>query len=295
MKASLVIPSYGGGPNIERTISSCRDVCDEVIIISAALFESDVAHFKTIANQVIELPWNFVFLHGFGSLHNQASNYAKNDWLLLLGVAETLAQEYMPLNDVLRNSGADLVFRCNHANDPHTWKRIWNRAGGPMWSGIIHEEIAMGKEGQILFRMQDTEKVPDADAFRNEVRKYIKTCSYHWLYEQLARKPERLGATNAGWLDFVNGSIEAREVFLNEHADLLQAAIEGDKEAFLKGVETRLNAQQAATGVNFAPQGQPQSDNQVVGVKLDTYASGGYETTFLEQKQHIVSNKATTP
>lgn len=271
---TLVIPSFGGGPNIERTIHSCREVCDETIIISTALFPEDVAHFKKIADKVVELPWNFTFLHGHGSLHNQATNQAKNDWLLLFGVAETLAQEYMPLNDVLRNSGNDLVFRCNHVDDHHTWKRIWNRSGGPMWSGIIHEEIAMGKEGQILFRMQDTEKVPDPDPFRTEVRKYVKSTSYHFLYEKLARHPEQLGATNAGWLDFVNGSIEAREVFLTEHADLLQAAIEGDKDAFLKGVETRLNARQAASGVNYAPQGQPQSEGQVIGVQSGI---GNYE------------------
>lgn len=273
MKVSTIIPSYGGGPNLERTIESCREVADETIIISTALFEEDLMHFKRVADKVIELPWNFTFLHGHGSLHNQASNYAKNDWLLLFGVAETLAEQYLPMGEVLRNSGRDLVFRCNHVGDHHTWKRLWNRAGGPMWSGIMHEEIGGGQDGGVLFRMQDTEKVPDEDAFKNEVRKYVKTCSYHHLYRCLRENPNRLGAANAGWLEFVNGSKEANEQFLAEHDDLVGAALEGDKARFLRNVYARLNASKPATGVNFNPQGQPQSAEQI-GVNLGL---GGYE------------------
>lgn len=273
MKLTLIIPSYGGGANIERTIQSCRKVADETVIISTALFDSDLAHFKTIADKVVELPWNFTFLHGHGSLHNQGTATAKNDWLLLLGVAETFAAPYGPVGDVLGNAGKDLVFRCNHDNDHHTWKRIWNRTGGTQWSGVIHEEIAFGQDGGILFRMQDTEKLPDPDAFRQEVRKYVKTCSYHFLYERLARNPECLGATDAGWLKFVQGSVEAREKFLTEHADLLDAAVNDKKDAFLCAVEKRMAASKAAEGVNFAPQGEAESLRQT-GVNL---ARGGYE------------------
>lgn len=277
-KATLIVPSFGGGPNLERTIESCRSVCDETVIISTAIFESDLAHFKKVANQVIELPWNFTFLHGHGALHNQASNSAKNDWLLLLGVAETFAEEYGMFGETLRNAGRDLVFRCDHVNDHHTWKRVWNRAGGPLWSGIMHEEITRGQDGGKLFRMQDTEKVPDPDPLRTEVRKYIKTTSYNWLYLQLLEKPERLGAADAGWLEFVRGARENIEKFCQDHADLLTAAIAGEKDAFIACVERRLNEGKAAAGVNFNPQGETPSEGVQMGI-------GSYE--HLIEKQPI--------
>lgn len=250
---TLVIPAYTAGPNIERTIESARSICDEVVVISTAIFLNDVVALRKIAT-VVDLPWNFVFHHGFGSLHNQGTMACKNDWMLLLGVAETFAEPFIDIHARLRAAVTGDVFRCSHVNDANTWKRIWNRQGGSMWSGIIHEEI-MGLDQGVIFRMQDTNKEPNTDSLRNEVFRSIKALSYNYLYSQLLRFPNRLGAADEGWLRFVQGASGSINAFCTEHAELLDACIEGDAAKFINLVEKRMNAGQHASGVNFQPLG----------------------------------------
>lgn len=253
---TLIVPSYGGGVNLERTIDSCRRVCDETVIISTALFDEDKAHFQRIADQVVQLPWNYVFHHGHGELHNQATGVAKNDWLLLLGTAETWAHRHFETDF----SDPRRVYRCDHLGDPHSWKRIWNRTGGTRWSGIMHEEIEGGTDGGILFRMQDTEKMPGLDPFKDEARKWIKALSYNWLYLQLREHPERLGATNPGWLSFVKGCNCVE--FCQAHEPMIRACVDGDRGGFLALVAQSIFDQQKAQGVNFKPQGYEALINQ---------------------------------
>lgn len=246
---TLIVPSYGGGANIERTIDSCRHVCDETIIISTAFFDEDRRHFRRIADKVVELPWNFTFLHGHGELHNQATALAKNDWLLLLGVAETWAEAHLDVREALAAAQPTEMFRCNHQGDPHSWKRAWNRQGGVQWSGIMHEELTGGHDGRMLFRMQDTEKVPDVDPFKNAARKWVKACSYNWLYLQLLEHPERLGAANDGWLRFVKGAEESIRKFYADNEPMMTACVNGDLPAFVREVEKGMEPH----GCNFKP------------------------------------------
>jgi hypothetical protein len=260
---TLIIPSYGGGINVERTIESCRHVCNETIIISTAPYKEDTQHFQRIADQVVTLPWNYVFHHGHGELHNQGTAAAKNDWLLLLGTAETWAEHVEctaePLCTVperLSRVPADVTFRCNHHGDPHTWKRVWNRTGGTRWSGIMHEEIEGGMGDTLLFRMQDTEKVADMDPLKNETLRWIKALSYNYLYAQLLDHPERLGAANNGWLKFVKGAEGSIRKFCADNSAMLSACLDGDFGRFRSLVfRAKEEEYRAATGVNFQPQG----------------------------------------
>lgn len=250
---TLIVPCYSGRENLDRTIASARGICNEVVIISTALFDEDRAHFAS-AGKVVELPWNHVFHHGFGDLYNYGSNAASNDWLLLLGVAETVAEMYQDIG-ILDDSPPDTVWECDHINDRHHWKRVWNRTGGPRWSGVIHEEIVGGHVGGLLFRMQDTDKTPLPDAVQNEALKYVKTVSYNAMYGKLLRDPTALGGANSYWLDFVAGARESIEAFLAAHADMLDACERGDLPGFMQLVRERMDKQQAATGVSFSPQG----------------------------------------
>ena len=230
---TLVIPAYTGGENIERTMKSSQ-AWDEMVIISTAVFEDDHEHFMSLTPKVVRLDWNYVFLHGFGSMSNCGTAAAKNDWLVLLGVAETLAEEHGDLHRRLQDARPHSMFRCDHHGDHHTWKRIWNRRGGTHWSGIIHEEITGGNTDDILFRMQDTPKVATTDEFRQDVFRHIKALTYNWLYSELLLRPERLGATNPGWLNFVNGARESITAFIALHREMMDACILGDLETFLE-------------------------------------------------------------
>jgi hypothetical protein len=251
---TLILPSFGGGVNVERTIESCRHVCDEVVIISTAFFSEDQQHFRRIADKVVELPWNFTFLHGHGELHNQATALAKNDWLLLLGTAETFAEPLMPVAETLASASPREMFRCNHHNDPHSWKRVWNRTSGVHWSGIMHEELTGGDDGRLLFRMQDTEKTPSLDAFKDEARRWVKGLVYNLQYYRLLKDPSLLGAASTGWLKFVKGAEESITKYCEDNQGMLRACIEGDLPRFLKLVEQASQCREPY-GVNFKPQG----------------------------------------
>lgn len=252
---TLVVPSYGGGPNIERTIASVAGICDEIVIISTALWDVDKAHFKQIAHKVVDLPWNYVFLHGFGSMMNMGTGVSKNDWLMLLGVAETFAEPHMDVSRALRTANANAVFRCNHVNDPHHWKRVWNRTGGTHWAGIIHEELVNGRDAGLLFRMQDTDKVPRTDPFQQEAMRWLKVLTYNHLYVELLNHPERLGGANAEWLKFVRGAKEFTTGFCADHADMLTPCLSGDLNGFLNAAEKRFEHSAPEASVSFSPQG----------------------------------------
>jgi hypothetical protein len=186
---------------------------------------------------------------------NQGTIAAKNDWLLLFGVAETLAESYTDIPAKLSQSANNCIFRCCHENDPNQWKRIWNRTSNSRWSGLIHEEIIGGVDGGLLFRMQDTDKTPMADPLKQEVFRYIKTLSYNAMYHRLLHNPNQLAGTNSGWLQFVAGARESIEAFVEGHKDMLLACMDGDFPKLLGLVSDKLEAGNLAAGVKFTPVG----------------------------------------
>lgn len=255
---SLVIPNFGGHPeNLARTIDSCRHLCDDVVVVSTALHVVDLNNQKRLADTVIELPWNSVFRHGFSHVHNAGTAACKNDWILLLGTAETFKNSWADIPTILLNSSSNRMFRCDHENDTNLWKRIWNRQGGVQWSGLIHEELTGGETGEVLFRFQDTPKTPCDSPLQQEVLRWLKVCSYNVQYHRLLNDNTLLGATDPGWLKFVNGSAEAIRAFWNDHQDLIQPCLSGYLPDFLKAVDKRMDKGEQAEGINFAPTGEP--------------------------------------
>jgi len=251
---TLIIPAYTAGPNIERTINSVSSICDDVVIISTSPYKNEAAKLRELG-VVIQLPWNHVFLHGFGDMMNQGSAIAKNDWLLLFGVAETLAEPYGDMIAATQSSPANHVFRCSHANDINQWKRVWNRTSGVKWSGLIHEELIGGEDRGLLFRMQDTDKIPSPDPVRNEVFRFIKTLSYNAMYHRLLHDQSQLGGTDRGWLGFVEGAKESIESFMECHKGMLDACFSGDFKELERLVVDRMNQGQPADGVIYTPTG----------------------------------------
>lgn len=234
-----------------------RQVCDEVLIVHQSLFDSDREVAKSIGDKVEVVDWNFVFQSGgYGALPNRHGQ-SSCDWMLLLGTAETIAEQYKPIREVLRNSPRNMIWRANHHNDVNTWGRIFCPAGGVKFGGVIHEEAGGGSHGNVIFRMQDTEKTPHPDPFINESLKWMKVVSYHHNYVVLLNHPELLSYTNSGWKSFVAGCRESLEENEEKYKDLLVPARAGDREGFLAAVRARMEAEQMASGCNFQPLGEP--------------------------------------
>lgn len=254
---SLIIPAFSYGPALERTVESCKAISDDLVIISTAFWEKDREAMRALTPKVVILDWNYTALNGFGEMMNRGTSQAKNDWCLLFGVGETLEHEHLPILKTISESSPGMVYTCDHDNDPNRWKRIWNRQSGARWSGLIHEEIVGGTGCKLLFRMRDTAKEPRDDPYEQEVLHYMKCTLYHLQYRKLRKNPHLLGGTNAGWLEFVNGSEEANEKFLQDHAAIAECLLSGDLPGFLEAVRVEVEKKNIAQAVNFAPTGEP--------------------------------------
>ena len=262
---TTLIPWFGGSLEpLKRTIESTKGIADETLVVHQQLFDEDAERVRSVADKVQTVPWNAVFTHGFGWLANQ-HQLAAGKWILLLGTAETIAEEYYPIRKMLEGADIRTTFRCNHLNDTNDWHRIWCPASGVSYGGVIHESVGGGhKPGPIIFRMQDTPKEPPDDPFHAEVFRWKKTTSYNFLYRRLLRDPSQLSYTDPGWLNFVRGAADSIEGFCEEHRDLIDAAVSGDRQAFLDGVRSRMDAEKPAVGVNFEPLGEERSGDETI-------------------------------
>jgi hypothetical protein len=259
---SLIVPWVGGSSEpLKRTIESVKGIADEVVIVHQKLFDDDADVASSLADKVCTLDWNIVFQEGgFSTLPNAGAAVATGPWMLLLGVGETIAEQYSPIRQTLENASNRVMFRCNHHNDVHTWQRIWSPSGGVYFSGPIHEDCGNGLGGPVIFRMQDHDKQPHEETLRNECIKWWKNCSYHANYFFLLNNPDKRGFTDPGWNNFVNGARESIEDFIESNKDLMEAAWDGDRYAFEKGVSVRMNDGRRPEQVNHNPTGQPMSE-----------------------------------
>jgi hypothetical protein len=262
---SLIIPWVGGNPEpLKRTIESCKGIVDEAVIVHQKMFDDDAEVAESLADKVCTTDWNEVFKDGgFSLLPNAGAATAKGPWMLLLGVGETIAEQYSPIRQTLENASNRVMFRCDHKGDIHAWQRIWNPSGGVYFCGPIHEDCGNGLGGPVIFRMQDYDKEPHGDSFRNECIKWWKNCSYHANYFFLLNNPDKRGFTDPGWLQFVQGARESIEDFVETNKDLMEAAWEGDRDGFYEGVSRRMDEGRKPEQVNHNPLGQPMSEGAI--------------------------------
>lgn len=259
---SLIVPWFGGNPEaLLTTVNSVRGICDETVVVHQKLFDDDSEVAASIADKVATVDWNEVFKDGgYALLPNIGASVSKGPWALLLGVGETWAESHGNPHKILSEANPKTMFKCHHINDVHHWKRVFRPDAGCFFSGPLHEECIGGIDGPLLFRMQDTEKPPHESTFRNECLKWLKTTSYHNGYWTLLNHPEKLGGTNAGWLEFSRGARESIEDFVDTNKDLMEAAWDGDRDAFYEGVSRRMDEGRKPEQVNHNPTGQPMSE-----------------------------------
>lgn len=259
-KLSLIVPTHGGNiANIWRTISSVRSFVDDVVVVSTCIFWKDQLDLKEVANTIVELPWNTVFKEGFAFPHNAGIPSCKNRWIILLGCAETIAEQYQSIEAVTSEAPPDQFFLLDHHNDSNRWGRIWCRDSNVKWGGLIHEALGGGRQMGVIARMQDTDKTPMDNRNQQEILRWFKVVSYNVNYHRLLHDSGLLGFSDRGWLAFVNGAKESIEAFWNEHQDLIQPCLHGDLTAFLNACHKRMDMGDEANQVNFNPTGQEMS------------------------------------
>jgi SAM-dependent methyltransferase len=236
-KITLITMGQGNPIALKRTIESFKDIVDEIIFGDLLIFESDreviTQYVHDYPLEIVRLPFNHIFEHGFAATLNELADHATNDWVLYMNVGEVLHGEH-PIKEQMSN-----LYNCysfDHAVDPHHWFRLYNREE-LSWGGLIHEEV-VGKLRPcpfVLFRMQDTEKDLD-DPFKAKVANDVKELCYFQAYVRLVDNPELRANTHQGWIDYATRDYDSLKERLLKKGKRYEAFQKGDLQMYLDDI-----------------------------------------------------------
>jgi len=231
---TLITVTQGNPIALKRTIDNVVEAFEgrvnEVIVGDLCVFEKDVQALEDLEeNYTIRLPFNDLFLNGFGATLNKLAQHATNDLCLYMNVGEIIEKNIRL--DLLNENWN--CFKFNHATETHQWVRMWNRKQ-LQWSGRIHEEVIGTKyiSPDCIFQMADTEK-DNADPFYSAVMNDIKELVYFNQYIKLVEYPHEQGATNSGWLTYARDSYHNIKERLEAKGARYEAFKEGNLQKYL--------------------------------------------------------------
>lgn len=236
---TLIVPSQGNPIALKRTLDSFKGICNEVVFGDVLIFEKDRELIQSWQEEynmgIVEMPFNFIFEHGFANTLNTLAHYATNDWVLYMNVGEVMDGEFEILSKLNGN------FNCHyltHAVETHHWFRLYNRKE-LQWSGPIHEEVVGGRRQSVdhIFRFADSDK-DVADPFYAKVMNEVKELCYFSQYIKIADHPELIGATNSGWVDYAKDGYESLQERLLKKGKRYEAFQEGNLAKFLEDIYT---------------------------------------------------------
>lgn len=238
---TLITPTQGNPIALKRTLESFKDVCDEFIIGDGCIFESDskiIQSYKKDFNiGIVDLPFNYIFTFGFSSALNLLAAHSSNDLVVYMNVGEIIGEEHAIL-PLLKHFTQFNCYPFDHATDPHTWFRCYNRKE-LQWGGMIHEELTGNKREApfYLFRMADTPK-DDMDKFYAKVMDDAKELVYFNQYKKLVENPELKSSTNEYWLKFAKENYQSMIERLAKKGNRYEAYLNGNLQQYLDDVNT---------------------------------------------------------
>lgn len=205
-----------GNPSaLLQTILSVQGVVDEIIFGDMLLFPEDrekISKYVSFFNiKVLEMPFDFIFQHGFGVTLNTLARRAAFDWVLYLNVGEVIAEGKDKILVTVAMHQDCNTFFFDHATDPHRWHRLY-RKSELQWNGLIHEEVGphdlYRPYHKPLFRMADLPKDSDS-LFKARVLDDAKEIIYFHQYMRLMEVPARLGYAHENWLTYSRNNYDS--------------------------------------------------------------------------------------
>lgn len=253
---TLLTMSQGNPIALKRTLDSFKGICNEVVFGDLLIFEKDRELIRSWQEQynmgIVEFPFNSIFEHGFASTLNILANYATNDWVLYMNCSEVMDGEF----DVLPKLNDN--FNCHyltHSVETHHWFRLYNRKQ-LQWSGPIHEEVIGNRRPSIdsIFQFADTDK-DMIDPFYAKIMNEIKELCYFEQYIKLIDRPDLIGATNPGWVDYAKDGYESLKERLAKKGKRYEAFRDGNLAKFLEDIYTNpvfeKERHESSTLINF--------------------------------------------
>jgi len=236
---SLITMTQGNPIAIKRTLDSFKEVCDEVILGDVCIFEEDrqliMSYEKEYNLKIIKLPFNFIYKFGFSSILNILSFHAKNKMVMYMNVGELIDGEHR-IKELIQHFNQFNTYPFDHATDPHSWFRCYNK-DELKWDGMIHEEL-IGEARQApfyIFRMKDSPK-DTYNTFKAKVMDDIKELCYFNQYIKLVEKPELKGTTNDYWVKFANENYDSLKERMRKKGIRVNAFDIGDLSMYLNDV-----------------------------------------------------------
>lgn len=244
MGVTLITMGAGNVIVLEETLKSFYNsgVCNEVIYGDLLLFPEDRSIVHTYRDKynlkVVELPFNYIFNHGFSSVLNELAQYATNDLVVYMNTSEVI-EKNNGITELLSDEYNCYFF--DHATDPHRWYRFYNRHE-LRWSGCIHESLEpispqhdFRPYHKPIFRMKDLEK-DMYSTFKAKVFNDVKEIVYFKNYMRLVDNPNDLGGTDAGWLRYAKTQYDSYIERLNAKGIRYKSFIDGNLYTYLKDV-----------------------------------------------------------
>lgn len=238
---SLITMGSGNVKVLKETLESFKGIYDEVIYGDLLLFPEDREILRSYKDEykitIIPFPFNFLFEQGFSCLLNILARAASHRYVMYMNTSEVIDEDYDMQEIVWGNTDCNAFF-FTHRTDPHRWYRIYNPKE-LQWSGVIHEQL----EGEYkpyhkpVFMMADKEKDLD-DPLKAKILNDVKEIVYFQQYKSLVDSPQRLGATDPGWIKFATENYKSMQERLLNKGDRYKAFIDGNLEAYMHDVMT---------------------------------------------------------
>jgi deoxyadenosine/deoxycytidine kinase len=239
-KCSLLTMGAGNVKVLRKTFESFSLICDEIIYGDLLLFDEDrevVNGYKKDFNiKIIPIPFDYIFARGFSDLLNLLSMFSKNALVIYANTGEVIEQDFGTI-DVIENNPQCNCFYFTHKTDPHRWFRLydWHEL---RWSGLIHEQLKPFKSDfrpyhKSVFQMADLPK-DNENLKKAKILDTLKELVYFQQYIEIVDKPDKLGETDPGWVQFAKNDYESFKDRLQKRGRLYEALRYGNYAHFMK-------------------------------------------------------------
>jgi hypothetical protein len=239
-KITLITMGQGNPIALKRTLEAFKGTYVEALFGDLLIFHEDRELIKTYQQEYnlkfVPLPFNYIYKYGFAATLNSIAAHAKTELVLYMNVGEVPDGAHL-LNRTINELFPEYnCYAFDHEVDPHVWFRCYNPKE-LHWEGLIHEELrGMRNEcPYFVFRMKDTEK-DLGDPFKAKVYDDIKELTYFNQYLKLVERPEMIGVTNEGWVNFSKGSYQSLKERMEKKGNRRKAFEESNLQMYLDEV-----------------------------------------------------------
>lgn len=263
---SLISMGSGNTTVLYETLKSVGGICDEIIYGDLLLWQKDREQIeeyeKEFNMKIIPCKWNYLYKNGFSSLLNELAKYASNPYVLYLNTSEIIEQDFGVLETIKNNPECN-AFYFTHLTDGHRWYRLYKKYE-LQWSGILHEQL----KGEYIpyhksiFQMADLAK-DMMDLSKAKILDSLKEIVYFRQYMNIVDKPELLGETDQGWVEFSKSNYDSFKERLEQRKEQVQAVESGYLHGFLRAAMHDIENQTFKSSIAI----EYQNDNAFLGKK----------------------------